>query len=217
MNSDMFILEVSTLITKERFERIAQKYGHYASWAIWEDEGDTPKSNMGNLDILDPMKNPRLPEQLNPEVVMVGLNFSRHVTIKTFGNFHDSSPHAQDYKIRFAFRDTPYYGAYMTDIIKDFEELISGKVKEYLRTHPEFERQNALTFEREITDLGSDNPLIIAFGRDSYNILLQYFKDKYRLVMVTHYSHYINKEVYRETVLKQLGYNINSTVLNTKV
>jgi hypothetical protein len=55
---------------------------------------------------------------------MVALNFSRTIENKAFVNFHDKRPQSQDYKIRYAFRNTEFYGAYMTDIIKGFEEKI---------------------------------------------------------------------------------------------
>ena len=135
---------------------------------------------------------------------MVGLNISRNTSGRTFGNFHDSRPQGQDYKIRYAFRNTEYYGAYMTDIIKDFEQLISGKVTSYLKEHPDCEAHNVRSFETELDDLGGSNPLIIAFGSDIYTILNRNLKDKYRIIQVTHYSHYISKEDYRNAVLARL-------------
>ena len=38
---------------KIHFEKIKKLYGDYASWAIWAEEGDKPKSNMDNLSIFD--------------------------------------------------------------------------------------------------------------------------------------------------------------------
>ena len=40
-------------IDQDRFELIKKNHGHYASWAVWADEGETPKSNMGDLTIFD--------------------------------------------------------------------------------------------------------------------------------------------------------------------
>jgi len=42
------------MIDKEKFEFIKKKYGHRSSWAIWKEVGETPKSNMGDLNVLDP-------------------------------------------------------------------------------------------------------------------------------------------------------------------
>ena len=43
----------------------------------------------------------------------------------------------------------------MTDIIKDFEEKISGKVKDYLSKNRDFEKQNVDIFLEESNDIGA--------------------------------------------------------------
>ena len=188
------------MIEKEHYLEIAQKYGEFASWAIWAEEGQTPKSNMGDISIFDLKCNPNILNQVNPEVVMVGLNFLRVIEKETFVNFHDKRPQAQDFKIRYAFKNTKYYGAYMTDIVKDFAELISGNVMSYLKANKDFEHQNIALFKQEVADLRATNPLIIAFGNHVYNILLKHFKNQYKIVKVPHYSMYISKEDYKKEV-----------------
>jgi hypothetical protein len=122
------------MISIELFEKIKIKYGDVASWAVWDDAGIKPKSNMGNMNIFDLHENPDLLEILRNNVVMVGLNFSRPLLpTKPFKNFHDLSPHANDFKIRYAFRNTQFYGAYMTDIIKNLEMKSSNEVRSYLK------------------------------------------------------------------------------------
>ena len=192
------------MITKEHYLELANKYGKFASWAIWADQGDKPKSNIGDISIFDIDINPDLLIQLNPNIIMVGLNFSRKIEKMVFVNFHDKSPQGQDYKIRHAFKNTRFYGAYMTDIIKDFEEKISGNVASRLKTNKEFEMQNIKLFEQELFDLKSRNPLIIAFGNHTYNILDRHFRNKYKIIKVPHYSNHISKEDYKlevETIL----------------
>ena len=115
------------MITREKFDFIKEKYGYYSSWAIWSDENEKPKSNIGDLSILNPDLNSDLLSQLNTEVILLGLNISRGDIKTPLANFHDERPEATDYKIRYAFRDSPYWGGYMTDIIKDFDQKISGK------------------------------------------------------------------------------------------
>jgi hypothetical protein len=192
------------MITKEHFKEITDKYGEFASWAVWANEDAKPKSNIGDMNIFDLEKNPKLLEVLNPNVVMVGLNFSRTIERKAFVNFHDKRPQGQDYKIRYAFRDTEFYGAYMTDIIKDFEEKISGNVLLYLKGNKEFELNNVKLFEQEIKDLKCSDPLIIAFGNITYDLLNKHFIEKYRIKKVMHYSQQISKENYKATVWKTL-------------
>lgn len=191
-------------MTKEHYFEIAKKYGEFASWAIWVDEDTKPKSNIGDMSIFDLEKNPTILGILNPNVIMVGLNFSRTIEKKSFVNFHDKRPQGQDYKIRYAFRGTEYYGAYMTDIIKDFEEKISGNVLSYIKNNKEFELKNVRLFEQEVKDLKCNNPLIIAFGNITYDLLIKHFAKVYRIVKVMHYSHQISKEKYKASVLETL-------------
>src|SRR6202022_3052299 len=123
-----------------------QKYGHYASWAIWADGTDKPKDNVGDLRLFESSEDYALLNQLNPNVVLVGLNISRRIQ-SALGNFHDGRPSSMDYKIRYALKGTVLWGAYMTDIIKDFEQKASGKVMSYLRDHREFEKENLEVFQ----------------------------------------------------------------------
>ena len=187
------------MITREKFEYIKERYGNVGSWAIWADEDIKPKSNIGNLTILDPDINTTLLSQLNPNVVLVGLNISRAIEVP-LANFHDKRKGSNDFKIRFAFRGSPYWGGYMTDIIKDFEQIISGEVVSYLNSNKQFELKNFENFKQELTDIGANNPSLIAFGNDSYDILKRNLKDKFEILKVIHYAHFINKEKYREHV-----------------
>ena len=124
---------------------------------------------MGPDRIFDLSTNPNLLEFLNVDVVMVGLNFSRNfVSPKPFANFHDKSPYANDFKIRYAFRDTPYYGAYMTDVLKNLVIPDAQKVRDYLMKHPDISKIHVHAFERELDLIESEKPLILAFGRDAF-------------------------------------------------
>ena len=178
---------------QKKFNFIKDKYGLHASWAIWQKEGDTPKSNMGDLSIFD---NDKILSQLNPEIVLIGLNFSVGFIHIPFQNFHGKGGGA--YKIRYAVKDTPFWGAYMTDIIKDFPEIESGNVMKFLRKNKSLVDENIASFEKELIDIGSVNPTLIAFGAHTYQILKKSLNNKYRILKAIHYSHYISKEKYRE-------------------
>jgi len=195
------------MISIDIFETIKQKYGDVASWAVWEDVGDKPKSNMGHLNIFDRQKNPTLLEVLKNNVVMVGLNFSRPVVpTDSFVNFHDINPRANDFKIRYAFRGTEFYGAYMTDIIKNLVVIDSNDVKAYLKKNPSVIQENINIFKEELADLCADKPILLAFGVDTYNLLNNNLsKDEYsKLIRLTHYSHQISKENYKKEVFGQI-------------
>ena len=109
------------MIGTQQFEAIKRKHGAYASWAVWVDAGAKPKSNMGDISHFE---NDGVLALLKNDVAMVGLNISRPCA-EPFRNFHDPHPSANDFKIRYAFKDSAFYGAYMTDIIKLHEDVVS--------------------------------------------------------------------------------------------
>ena len=186
----------------EKFNFIKKEYGTCSSWAIWKEVGETPKSNMEDLNILDPQQNPDLLSELKPNVVFVGLNTSKDISgLEPFSNFHPTNPFANDYKTRYALKDTELWGGYMTDIIKKHEELHSLSVVKHLRKYPEVVDENIETFRKELKDLGTKNPTIIAFGNAAHSILKRKLKDEFKILKVYHYSYFrINKERYREHV-----------------
>jgi hypothetical protein len=194
------------MIDATRFDLIKRKHGAYASWAVWAPPTGAPKSNMGNLEVLDEKANPTLLETLNPGVVMVGLNISRGFPNEPFRNFHDLNASANDFKIRYAFCDTSFWGAYMTDIIKGFVEPVSGTLLTYLGRHPEVVRDHVKTLRAELLDLGHPSPLILAFGGAAHALLVENLcaNDYSVVVPLTHYSHRISKEKYRDKVHQEI-------------
>lgn len=197
------------MIERERFNRIRQDHGCHGSWAVWALSSGRPKSEVGNLEVLDERLNPTLLETLNPGVVMVGLNLghgSADKPDKPFRNFHSLNPSAHDFKIRHAFSGTDFWGAYMTDVIKDVVEPVSGKLIAWLRHNPQVIADNIKTFRTELSDLGHHRPVILAFGGAVYDLLgANLGTDDYsRLVRLTHYSYRIRKEKYRDEVHLQL-------------
>lgn len=177
-------------ISEEKFQEIKTKYGHMSSWAIWKnkDENGKEKSNVGNITIFETVS-----ESLNPNIVFIGLNISKKI-IQPFANFHSISSTSHDYKIRYAVKDTQFYGAYMTDIIKDFEEKVSGSVMKYIKQHPDFLQENIASFEDELKFIGATHPILIAFGNDCYKLLKKYLKNTDKLFKVSHYSSCVSKE-----------------------
>ena len=183
------------VVSRENYEYIKDKYGHMSSWAIWSEQNGNIKSGMGDISFFE---NPTISllKLLNPNIVLVGLNISKEIP-RVFGNFHPDYSSAQDYKTRYAVKDTIFWGAYMTDIIKDFSEMVSGNMMKYLSKNKTFEKENIKTFEQELSDIGSTNPIIIALGNDSYKILKRNLNEKYKIYKVSHYSAYITKEKLR--------------------
>lgn len=197
------------MVSKELYELIANKYGQVASWALWAKTGEKPKSNISDMSVFDINSNPSTLEIIKTDVVMVALNFSRDVEFeKPFMNFHDANPHGQDYKIRYAFEGTKYYGAYMTDAIKDFPMLSSADVLRHLRNNPSAIEEQLTKFRNEMAFIKVNRPTILAFGKDAYNILIRgLHPDEYSsITQLTHYSHHISKEKYREDTFKKLAW-----------
>jgi hypothetical protein len=196
------------MIKEALYGKMRLKYGDVASWAVWEPEGDRPKSNMGPQNVFNLEANPLLLESLRNNVVMVGLNFPREVrNAPPFSNFHDESPYANDFKIRYAFRGTPYYGAYMTDVLKGLVIPAAKSVRDHVRNNPGVAESHVRAFEEELDDLGSDKPILLAFGHDAYGLLHRHL-DKRRygmLIEITHYSHRVPKEKYGPEVLSRIA------------
>ena len=188
-----------------QFDFIKKKYPYVSSWAIWSEAGKLPKSNVGDLSILDPKTNKNLLSQLNVDTIFLGLNISRGDIKKPLANFHDSRPESTDFKIRYALKNTPFWGSYMTDIIKDFEQKISCKVRKFIRENKPFEEENIKIFRQELKDIGAKNPTLIAFGNDTYDILKRHFKEEYKIKKVPHYANYTSKETYREQVISVIA------------
>ncbi len=194
------------MICKENYELLREKYWDVASWAIWAPCLGAPKSNMGNLSVFDA---PDILEKLNNRFVLVGLNGSgTHDAYLEFSkawyNFHSDYPRGHDYKMRYAFLDTPVWGCYITDFIKYFQEVDSSKAVQYVRNNPRAMKENVDAFKEELSLLGG-TPIIIALGGAAFKLLKENLGNSYRIVMIKHYSFTIGKEDYRKEALKALS------------
>jgi hypothetical protein len=179
---------------RDLYKFIKSKYGFCSSWAVWQEEGDTPKSNIGDISVLEPTS--QLLNILKPEIVLLGLNFSDRDVNIPLANFHDSSPKATDFKLRYALKNTPYWGGYMTDLIKNYKEKDSSKLMSYLSKNKDFLEENINVFKEELLDLGVENKLLITLGKDVHKLMQKEFSD-YKLMNVPHYASYMSKEKYR--------------------
>jgi hypothetical protein len=92
------LLKRRLMVDRPRFDRIKKKHGGYASWAVWANATDKPKSNIGDMRVLDPDQSPTLLQILRNDVIMLGLNVSGRLLPEPLRNFHDPSPVGQDYK-----------------------------------------------------------------------------------------------------------------------
>ena len=82
----------------------------------------------------------------------------------------------------------------------------------YLKDNPSIVADNIISFEQELEDIGSIDPLLICFGTDSFNILNKNLGEKYNIQKVTHYSHFESKEIFRDKVLKIIEETVSKTL-----
>ena len=118
-------------------------------------------------------------------------------------NFHSNYSRQNDYKLRYALQGTKYWGSYITDLIKHYEEVDSNKVVSYLKKNPDVVTANINDFKEELALLG-DKPVLVALGSATYDILQQYLGAEYAIKKIKHYSFTIGKENYRDEVLSTL-------------
>jgi hypothetical protein len=95
----------------------------------------------------------------------------------------------------------------MTDLIKEVVMLKTSDLRRHLVANPTLVGENVRQLLQEFDDLGCQAPTLITFGNDAHRLAVQHVPSRRysRLVRVTHYSHYISKESYREQVLAEVG------------
>ena len=197
-------------IKPDRFDAIKARWGDYSSWAVWAPRGasEPAKSHIDDLSVLDPDVNPGLLDILRPDVVLLGLNASSRgaeMEPEPFRNFHDGSRHGRDFRIRDALAGTPYWGAFMTDVIEGHPETDSAKVVRYVRANPDAIRAQVERLEAKLADLGTTDPLLVAFGREAHRLADQFLGAAHRIVYATHYSHQVSPGPYRDGLLAAIA------------
>lgn len=193
-------------VSDTTFNAVRERFGWCASWALWSPAGAMPKSGIADLGQFEGEKLDKTTlKLLHADVIFVGLNFSRNPDLESFANFHSGKPTGQDYKLRHALQGTPFWGAYMTDIIKDYVEVSSTNMMKALRNDPSIETASVQTFLEEIDLLGAKDPLLVALGSDTHKILTRNFAERFRIKRVPHYANYVAPQAYREQVLAALA------------
>lgn len=195
------------MLDKTTYLQLMKDFSDVASWAIWESPlVGAPKSNMRSVSMFD---YDNILELLNPNFVFIGLNGSGvhddyMDTSKPWHNFHSSNPRGHDYKLRYALVDTPYWGSYITDAIKELPEVDSNKVSVYLKNHNDVVVKNMELLRKELEILGT-NPVLICLGGKSYEIVKKHLGNQFTVKKIMHYSYQIGKEDYRRSILNVLA------------
>jgi len=179
-------------ISRELFNKIREEHGEHASWGIWAEPEESSSEGVEGMDIdIFQDVSEEILSKLKPNFILLGLNWSTG-SVDTLMNFHSRDGNIA--KLRYAIRNSPLHGAYMTDLIKNHSEPNSKALMKYLRSNPDVEKENVRNFENEISILGTNNPVIIALGQDVYTILKRSrLTEKYKVVKITHYSAWFRK------------------------
>ena len=127
-------------LAPHELKALEDKYGHYASWAIWNPDASI---KMDTEVIATHI------EQLHTSVVMVGLNISNALP-QPWSNFHFG---LHDRKLNYAFNQSPYRGAYMTDIIKGEIDAKSSNIKAKIKSGEIDIAKHVSLFKTEMEDV----------------------------------------------------------------
>lgn len=150
-------------------------------------------------------------ETLNTGFVFVGLNRSGKPKDgnaekkpdkpkEPWFNFHAGR---NDFKLRYALQSTRYWGSYITDAIKDYQETDSGEVEKTLKSNPERVDENLKGLREELELLGG-KPVLVALGYAAEKNLKCMKSEGYEVVRILHPAAFIGKKKYRDKVLKVL-------------
>lgn len=189
------------MIDEYTFRLVRDKYGHQASWAVWGDFGNRPKDNMDDLSMFADAAYSATCSTLHTNYVLVGLNISTIDITVPLSNFHGKN--GEVYKLRFALHNTPIWGAYMTDVLKDYKNSTAQSVEQYLKTDEGmiFESANFRSFKHELFEINASYATLIALGRTTFDILTRGFQiepsKKPKIIKIDHYGFPVPKEKYK--------------------
>lgn len=199
------------MINKADYEFLKSKYGHIASWTIWDKAPageEKTKKNVGGSEWCS--DEDALIQKIHGKYVFVAANPYNKETVAQkkeknesklpwCSNFHSNRSIAQDYKLRYATAGTEMEGCYVTDLIKDVRSQNVTYLKAEMKKDSSILERNIAEFKEEISHL-SAKPIIIALGKDVYDWLKPLYSE-YKVFRMSHYSNYINLDNYKKEAL----------------
>jgi hypothetical protein len=182
------------------FERMSP-YADHGSWAVWGPLGRNPAqpftatSDISFPELADGGLDRLLPF-LNTRAVIVGLNpGNAYDPGRAPWDGHHYGGRSNDHLSAEAFRDTPYWGSYLTDLFRIVES--DSRVLDATLAADAIAVSTGITqWIAEVQDLQADNPVIICIGVDSFTQLMAHadrLGDELairpeRIVRILHYS-----------------------------
>lgn len=182
--------------------KVQKCYGHFSSWAVW----DSDPKEISNIDMFDSANFDLIRSELKPEIVLVALNLSAPIGDQPFANFHKHATGSSAggsassiHKLRKALTGTVAYGGYLTDIIKyrniENDLFINAKsrdVVDKVDASPALLAHNLTWFHSELSDLETENKLIITLGGPANNYIKEYERtyspSPCKTINIPHYS-----------------------------
>jgi hypothetical protein len=165
------------MISANKLNEIGERYGEYSSWAIWNPD-----------DIRDTSLIEQNRQELRTDIVMVGLNVSKDISVLgSWANFH-AGPN--DRWLRFAFNDSRFRGAYLTDILKGEIDVSSSNVMAGIRAGLIDIDQHIVQFRHEMSDVGANvETLFVVFGKGAQSLFGSYLQALYpKIVFCEHFA-----------------------------
>ena len=195
------------MISKAIYDILKTEFGNTSSWTVWACPANGKWETKDSVSDMSPFQDEAaLINNLNGDYIFVGLNPSNHDHLQPQGvweNFHSSDTRkSQDYKLRYALRDTKYSGCFMTDLYTKVKEKDSTKA---VKSVTYSDTQESVETLLRIRDLLGGSATIVAMGGKVYNILKKALPKEISVKRITHYAAYINIKKYREEVLWQLN------------
>jgi hypothetical protein len=182
------------------------RYQMTASWAVWPPSASYTRTS----DISFPAGD--LDEVLHARSIILGLNPGESsVERRPWQNFH--TPRHNDHFLAEAFRDTPHWGAYMTDLLAE----VNSKSNTLDLSDKTIHRDVVVLVE-QLQVLGAADPLVIVIGTKATKAFKEHAPvlaaaldlSSVRWVAVPHYSaangqvHGNSPQKYRGLVLEAL-------------
>jgi len=185
-------------------------YGRLSSWAVWGDIKPTKPFTYSST-LTFPIDNPELYNIVKADTVFVGMNPGGKIGINSikdyhritnepienpYRNFHVGGKH-NDHLLAEALRDTPWWGAYMTDLFP-FPTSESSCLKSIVNDNPEQASSWIKEFNDEMVKLGRNELKLACLGTfvkeqvDKWLVnpktRLQNVSINYKVLYLPHYS-----------------------------
>lgn len=169
------------MYTQQHFKYLTEKYGSFASWAIWDAKNEKDTSII--FQSID---------KLHSNFVLLGLNISSPLSNKSWVNFHGGR---HDRKLKYACHNTVLQGSYITDLFKDIDEPDSSKIKSKLSNS--LIHDNVDYFNQEMKDISvNEDTVFIVLGVPSsflakcFDTYFKYSFPTNKVIFYPHYSYY---------------------------